>query len=63
MTEFLTVQEAAKILRCHPKTIMSYVQDRTIIASFVADRWIIPREEIVKLLNKNANTLRRPFSA
>jgi len=63
MTEFFTVQEAAKILRCHKRTIMSYIQDRTIIASFVGEKWIIPREQVVKLLNANANTLREPFSA
>ena len=56
--DFFTVAEAASTLRCHPKTILSYIQDRELKASFIGDKWIIPRDEIVRFLNRNANTTR-----
>jgi len=59
--EYWTVPEASKTLRCSEKAIIRLIQSREIRASYFAQRWIIPRDEIVRILNKNANTLRSPF--
>ena len=56
--DFFTVAEAASTLRCHEKTILKYIETRELKASFIGERWIIPREQIVRFLNRNANSLK-----
>ncbi len=48
--EVLTTLEAAKVLRCDPKTLRSWIAAGKVHASRVGRRWLIPRSEVERIL-------------
>ena len=50
MPRFLTVKEVAGIFRRHPRTIYRWLEEGFIYARKVKDGWLIPYEEVERIL-------------
>lgn len=55
MDELFSVSQAAQYLKICEKTVRRLIQSNKLIASKVANKWRLKRNDIDKYLHKNAN--------
>jgi excisionase family DNA binding protein len=57
MEELLTVQEVAKILKVHPKTVKSYIDAGELKASWLGNRWRIKTKSVEGFVDERERIL------
>lgn len=50
MPRYFTVKEIARLVRRHPRTVYRWLDEGRLLGKKVVDGWLIPEEEVVKLI-------------